>query len=110
MKLRDTPANREILSGMNPTCRKAFDMAKDPDDYFRLVREMYRQADKEAIESGRATPEEIQRQNSIFPPGIGKHIEIDFHKLAYGTKSTTKRAGLLRPARERPVSGRRPGR
>lgn len=51
--------------------------ADNPDDYFILRRLRLRREDEEALASGKVTPEELQLQNSIFPPEFFKNITID---------------------------------
>ncbi len=57
------------------------------DERFRTRRERSRREDAAALASGKRTPNELQRANSIFPENFRTDVKIDWKKLAYGTSA-----------------------
>lgn len=57
------------------------------DERFRTRREQSRREDAAAMASGKRTPDELQRSNSIFPENFEKDVKIDWKKLAHGTSA-----------------------
>lgn len=97
MKLPNTANNREALAMMSPEDRQTLEEAQDADEFFILRRKRLRREDAEALASGKATPEELQWKNSIFPPEFFKNITIDLdagYRLRYA--KAKDKPGFLR--------------
>lgn len=109
VKLPDTINNREALAMMSPEDRQTFEEAIDQDDFFVKRRLRLRREDAEALANGTATPEELQRKNSIFPPEFFKDIKIDYARIANGPPYVLP-GRLRRPFGKGTAARRRAGR
>lgn len=51
---------------------------------FRFVqkRAAFRESDARALKSGKATPEELQRKNSLIPEDFWSKAKVDWERLA----------------------------
>lgn len=59
----------------------------NPDTDFARERALARRRDLLAMSTGKVTPEEVQRKNSIFPQDFWSKAKINWNSFAIGTKS-----------------------
>ncbi|MDA0347739.1 MAG: hypothetical protein O3C43_07330 [Verrucomicrobia bacterium] len=59
---------------------------KDIDQDFARKRALSRRDDARTLSTGKATPAELQRRNSILPEDFWEKSEIDWDALAVGKK------------------------
>jgi hypothetical protein len=63
------------------------DTAKDFDQDFARTRIQSRREDQLAVQSGEATPAQIQRQNSILPQDFWSEAEINWNAFAIDSRA-----------------------